>query len=263
MDNSTDYKYDVFISYSRKDTKTADKICEAFDKANISYFIDRKGIGGGMEFPSVLAQAIRESKVFLFLASLNSYESKFTQSEIIYAFNKKQKQDIIPYIIDKSKLPEDLEFTFSSINWRQLEEHPIDTVLINDVLEKIGRLDHKASVKPKSKFNFNGKMLARIALLVAITFFLFVAISSIASASYLSVYNSVFVNISAFSLLIMILATVIGLIHPKSLDLYNRKDVLKFYLVSAFILFITFGLSNDHNSSQTKDKIEQEAVPRQ
>ena len=32
-------------------------------------FIDRQGIMGGMEFPMGLAQAIRESKVFLFLAS--------------------------------------------------------------------------------------------------------------------------------------------------------------------------------------------------
>ncbi|MBP3254388.1 MAG: toll/interleukin-1 receptor domain-containing protein [Bacteroidales bacterium] len=44
-------KYDVFISYSRKDTAVADKICAAFDRNNISYFIDRQGIAGGAEFP--------------------------------------------------------------------------------------------------------------------------------------------------------------------------------------------------------------------
>ena len=37
-------KYNVFISYSRKDTKTVDKICNAFDKNGITYFIDRIGI---------------------------------------------------------------------------------------------------------------------------------------------------------------------------------------------------------------------------
>ena len=40
-------KYDVFISYSRKDTPITDQICAAFDRAGISYFIDRQGIGGG------------------------------------------------------------------------------------------------------------------------------------------------------------------------------------------------------------------------
>lgn len=69
-----DYKYDVFISYSRKDTDVADRICRAFDEEGISYFIDRQGIGGGMEFPAVLAKAIKESVVFLFLASKYSYE---------------------------------------------------------------------------------------------------------------------------------------------------------------------------------------------
>lgn len=37
-------KYNVFISYSRKDTKTVNKICNAFDKNGITYFIDRIGI---------------------------------------------------------------------------------------------------------------------------------------------------------------------------------------------------------------------------
>lgn len=136
--------YDVFISYSRKDTKVADRICAALDNHGISYFIDRKGIGGGMEFPAVLAHAIMNSKIMLFLGSKNSYESKFTNSEVTFAFNKKPKGSIIPYIIDKSKLPDFLEFTFSSINIRTIEEHPIEPILVNDILQLIH--------KPNSSF---------------------------------------------------------------------------------------------------------------
>ena len=132
-------KYDVFISYSRKDSEIANLICKAFDENDITFFIDRQGIGGGLEFPAVLAKAIRDSKVFLFLASRNSYCSKFTQSEIVYAFNKKNKSDIIPYIIDGSTLPDELEFTFSAINWRNLKDHPIETVLVDDVLSRLGK----------------------------------------------------------------------------------------------------------------------------
>ena len=69
---------DVFISYSRKDTATADKICTALDNAGISYFIDRQGIGGGFEFPKILAENIIDSKIFLLIASENAYNSKFT-----------------------------------------------------------------------------------------------------------------------------------------------------------------------------------------
>ena len=137
-------KYDVFISYSRKDTAIADKIVKAFDVAGITYFIDRQGIGGGMEFPEVIANAILSSKVFLFLASKNSYDSKFTRSEVVFAFNEKQKQDVIPYIIDGSILPNDLRFTFSSINWRDMKQHPIE-IIVTDVLQKVGRENKKNS----------------------------------------------------------------------------------------------------------------------
>lgn len=131
--------YDVFISYSRKDTNVANRICKAFDEAGITYFIDRQGIGGAYEFPAVLAEAIMSSKIFLYLASRNSYESKFTQSEITFAFNRKDKGTILPYIIDNSSMPISLEFVFSAINWRNMKEHPIETVLVDDLLRLLGK----------------------------------------------------------------------------------------------------------------------------
>lgn len=132
-------KYDVFISYSRKDLVVADKICDVLYKAGVSCFIDRQGIGGGMEFPKVIATAIKESELFLFLASENSYSSKFTTSEITFAFNKKQKNQLLPYVIDSSSLPDELEFVFSCINIRNIKEHPIETTLVEDILDLLGR----------------------------------------------------------------------------------------------------------------------------
>ena len=132
-------KYDIFISYSRKDTAIADQICAALDSVGITYFIDRQGIGGGFEFPAVLAENIVNSKIFLLLASKNSYESKFTMSEIVFAFNKKPKNAIMPYIIDNSSLPISLEFVFAGINWRNMTDHPIDPTLVDDLLRMLGR----------------------------------------------------------------------------------------------------------------------------
>ena len=253
-----EYKYDVFISYSRKDTKTADKICEALDRAGITYFIDRQGVGGGMEFPTVLSQAIRESKVFLFLASKNSYESKFTQSEIVYAFNKKQKQDIIPYIIDGSTLPEELAFTFSAINWRDVKHHPIDTVLVNDIRESVGKKEiSPETFQPAPKPKFSGKMLAQIVFCISAVYFLFIIISKIASASYL--YS--FTNISIVLLFIIFILLLIGFIRPQSVDLDTRKDVAKFYLSSFFFFFIVAGLvASEKNYAISEDY--QEEIPK-
>lgn len=132
-------KYDIFISYSRKDTAVADRICAALDKAGITYFIDRQGIAGGFEFPEVLAQGIMNSKLVLFLASRNSYESKCTINEITFAFNEKPKNSLLPYIIDGSTMPMKFRFSFAGINCRTLESHPIDTVLIKDLFTLLGR----------------------------------------------------------------------------------------------------------------------------
>ena len=131
--------YDIFISYSRKDSAIADQICAALDSAGITYFIDRQGIGGGFEFPAVLAENIVNSQIFLLLASKNSYESKFTMNEIVFAFNKKPKNAILPYIIDNSSLPISLEFVFAGINWRNMTDHPIDPTLVDDLLKLLGR----------------------------------------------------------------------------------------------------------------------------
>lgn len=132
-------KKEVFISYSRLDTDVADSVCRALDRAGISYFIDRQGLGGGMEFPQVLAEAILGCRVFLYLGSANSYSSKFTNSEITYAFNKKERNRIIPYFIDDAPVPAGIEFTFSAINWRHIKTHPIEPNLINDILALLGR----------------------------------------------------------------------------------------------------------------------------
>lgn len=131
--------HDVFISYSRKDTAIADKICEALDRNNITYFIDRQGMGGAMEFPAQLADAISNCKIMLYLASKNSYKSKFTNAEITFAFNKKEPGSILPYIIDGSNLPEPQEFIFSAVTYRNIKDHPIDTVLIDDLLKLLNK----------------------------------------------------------------------------------------------------------------------------
>jgi hypothetical protein len=117
----------------------ADRICKAFDEAGITYFIDRQGIGGGFEFPEVLANAIVECKVVLYLASKNSYVSKFTNAQMTFAFNEKSKNSILPYIIDGSTMPPALRFVFAGVNWRNIKDHPIETTLVADILRMLGR----------------------------------------------------------------------------------------------------------------------------
>ena len=82
-------KYDVFISYSRKDTVIADIIHEALVANDIQCFIDRVGISGGADFPTILSEAITESKLMLFIASENSYKSEYALKELTFAVSNK------------------------------------------------------------------------------------------------------------------------------------------------------------------------------
>lgn len=130
---------DVFISYSRKDSEVVNKICKAFDKEGITYFIDRQGLAGGTEFPDQLANAILNCNKLLFVASKNSYQSKFTKNEITFAYNEKKPESIIPYIIDGSSLPPGLKLIFSDVNIRNIVEHPIESILVEDFLSLLGK----------------------------------------------------------------------------------------------------------------------------
>ena len=149
--------YDVFISYSRKDTKIAEEICSALTDAGLTFFIDKEGIEAGQNFPQVLAEAVDSATVFLFLASQNSFKSKFTRGEVTYAFNHKHSGTIIPYIIDGSEtMPPDLELMLGNFNWRRKETCPIQTGLIDDIRKAIanpeeGTVGGREVMSPRKK----------------------------------------------------------------------------------------------------------------
>lgn len=134
-------KYDVFISYSRVDSSVAREICSEFENVNISYFIDYNGILSGQDFINVIIKAINESSIFLFLASTNSYASQITIDEVFEALEgvAKGENQIVTYIIDGSELPRELKFRLRRYNWRNRNEHPIQTILIDDILKLLGR----------------------------------------------------------------------------------------------------------------------------
>lgn len=133
-----DYKYDVFISYSRKDSKTADIVCSYFEQNKISYFLDREEMVGGENYLDRLAESILSSRLFLFLASENSYNSKHTIEEIAFAHNYKDKSCLIPYIIDNSVLPQKgIGLIFASSHQLNISNHPIESSLINVIRQKI------------------------------------------------------------------------------------------------------------------------------
>ena len=126
-------KHDVFISYSRKDSEIAAIIQKKLKDEGLNVFIDQEDLSGGEHFTPELARSIEESLIVLFLASANSYGSKWTSKEIHFAIEKKEDKAILPYRIDDAEIPSELKLLLSDINWRNIHDHPIETVLIDDI----------------------------------------------------------------------------------------------------------------------------------
>ena len=103
-------KYDVFISYSRKDYvdehknviegNIISKIKELLDANGYTYWLDEDGISAGDEFTGIITEAIISSEVFLFISSKNSNASKWTIHEIAVA--KMLDKKTIPFRVDNT-----------------------------------------------------------------------------------------------------------------------------------------------------------------
>lgn len=103
-------KYDVFISYSRKDYvdehknviegNIISKIKELLDANGYTYWLDEDGISAGDEFTGIITEAIINSEIFLFISSKNSNASKWTIHEIAVA--KMLDKKTIPFRVDNT-----------------------------------------------------------------------------------------------------------------------------------------------------------------
>ena len=125
-------KYDVFISYSRKDYvdkqkniipgNEVTKIKEALAEAGISYWFDEDGIYSGQNFVDKLVTNIENSKVFLFLSTENSNKSEWTCKEIACA--AEFKKHIIPVRIDSSPYNKKVLFRIADLDYIEYYTNP-------------------------------------------------------------------------------------------------------------------------------------------
>lgn len=129
---------DVFISYSQKDSKIVDGILRTLEENNISYYIDKEAIYGSEQVIEILREQIESSQVLLFIGSINSYQSKWAMREVLYAFQEKNGQNILPVIIDQTPLPKNLKFIFTDINIINLQQDSIRKVT-KTLLVMLGR----------------------------------------------------------------------------------------------------------------------------
>lgn len=99
---------DIFISYSRKDTEIVKAIYEWLEKAEYKCWLDVNGMFSGVSYKKVIVDAIKRSKVLLFMSSENSNKSRNVVSEVSIAVEYSRK--IIPVRLDMSPYSESIEY---------------------------------------------------------------------------------------------------------------------------------------------------------
>ena len=107
--------HDIFISYSRKDSKIVDEFVNRLEAEGFLIWIDRDGIESGDAFKRVIVKAIKESSIVLFFSSEYSNSSPWTAKEINIAVHYDKL--IIPIKIDKTVYNDEVEFDLVSLDY--------------------------------------------------------------------------------------------------------------------------------------------------
>lgn len=143
-------KYDVFISYSRIDYKDSNnepipnnvisKIISAFKKNHITYWIDENGIYTGDNFAPKIAEAIKNSSVFVFVSTENSNSSQWTQNEVCVA--QQFKKPILPIKCDDSAYATSVIMYLAMLDYCDYKNMPDTAIqqLVDSVKEKLPHL---------------------------------------------------------------------------------------------------------------------------
>lgn len=108
---------DIFISYSRKDTRKMEDLVNWLKKQGISdnqFFIDQGSIDGALVFTDVLSSAILNCKVLIFFVSRSSINSKWVNKEVFFALNN--SKSVLPLMLDNITLPSAMQFQLGAIN---------------------------------------------------------------------------------------------------------------------------------------------------
>ena len=116
MTNRTKMKYDVFISYSRKDFAEVSALIETVRKKipGLSVWFDITGIESGDVFEDKIISAIDNSSFILFALSDNSLGSQWTRDEVVYARNTGKK--VIPILLKGAQLKGWFLFKFGRVD---------------------------------------------------------------------------------------------------------------------------------------------------
>ena len=162
--------HQVFISYSSKDVKTANLICDKIESQGYLCWIAPRNEQPGTSYGSQITKAIKSAEVVVLVYSANSNQSKHVLNEVSLAFDYDKK--IIPIILDTSEMCADMLYYLSSTHHiraidnlsKGLEEmvYAIQGYIVNIIDEKNVTSSSQSGAVPDApsvKRVFNSKLI--------------------------------------------------------------------------------------------------------
>ena len=108
-------KYDIFISYSRKDLDVIQTVYNRLVAEGFNVWIDRQGLYSGDQFKREITKAIINSRVLIYFSSEHANKSSWTASEIGVA--REFHIPIMPVRLDNTPYSEEVLLDLVNLNF--------------------------------------------------------------------------------------------------------------------------------------------------
>lgn len=105
----------VFISYSTKQTETANRVCAYLEQNGHSCWIAPRNIRPGYNYAAEIVHGISGCDYLLLLASADTNASNYVLNEVTMAFDKGKK--IIPFKLQNIDFSDEFQFFLGSTHW--------------------------------------------------------------------------------------------------------------------------------------------------
>lgn len=103
----------IFISYSRKDTKIVDSIHKKLSESGFDIWLDSEDVQGGDLWRRQIVEGISSCLAFVIVLSPNSVQSNNVRKELDIAEGKGRK--IYPVMISTVSIPSEMEYQLAGV----------------------------------------------------------------------------------------------------------------------------------------------------
>lgn len=136
----------VFISYSRRDTETVEKIITELEAAGIEVWIDREAIKPGQQWRKQIVEGIDTADAFILNLSPNSAASENVLKELNLA-EEALEPFILPVMLTETNIPNEMRYQLAGT---QFIAYYLDSKRgVNDLVAEIKKRKSATADRPQ------------------------------------------------------------------------------------------------------------------